>query len=368
MAGLAAMEAGDPLDSALREFLLGRPAAFLALVHGMHTREERRTTALKSNMGQLSGKLAVMLAVNRIRERVLAPAAESGSARETRERLAGYVNRTLDRALRLAVEEPGELNPALRTVNSSNPRFGNIGEKPFSCLTPGEVEAMREVVRLLVRKLKDQTARRLGARRRGGIDVRKTLRLASRSQGVPLGIVRRSRPLRRGRIVALCDVSGSVWSAARFMLTMLFSLQECFDRVASFIFVSDLCEVTDLFRRHGIDEAIDKALSLPDINFHDHTDYGAALQAFRHRHMAALSPRTTVIVMGDGRSNHHNPQGHILGEIREHCRRIVWLNPEPPSAWATGDSEIPTYRAWCHEVRTCRTLNDLVSFIEELVV
>ena len=72
--------------------------------------------------------------------------------------------------------------------------------------------------------------------------------------------------------------------------------------------------------------------------------------------------------MGDGRSNYQNPQGHILGEIRERSRRIIWLNPEPASTWGSGDSEMPTYRTWCHEVRTCMNLDHLYSFMEELVV
>ncbi|MFO7861353.1 MAG: hypothetical protein R6U41_09035 [Desulfosalsimonas sp.] len=45
-----------------------------------------------------------------------------------------------------------------------------------------------------------------------------------------------------------------------------------------------------------------------------------------------------------------------------------WLNPEPEAFWGTGDSEMHTYKAHCHEVRTCQNLNQLIDFIEELVL
>ncbi|MFH1152492.1 MAG: VWA domain-containing protein [Pseudomonadota bacterium] len=367
---LDSLDAQTPMDNALASLIQGDPVPFLSQVHDLHTREETRTIALKSNLGQLSGKLGIMLAINGIRTRImsLAQGMEDLTDPRDRRRFQDHVDRALGAAFDMAVNEPGELNHSLKIVSSSDKRFSGLGEKPFSCLSAQEMDAMREVIRLLVRKLKDQVTRRFSVRNRGVIDIKKTLRLASRFQGIPLGIVYKNKPPRKSRIVALCDVSGSVWSAARFMLSVLYSLQECFDRVASFIFVSDLAEVTGLFDRNDINQAIDKALTRDDINYHDQTDYGAALQAFRHRHMAVLNPKTTVIIMGDGRSNYHNPQGHILGEIRERCRRIIWLNPEPESTWGTGDSEIRTYKAWCHEVRTCMNLNHLISFVEELVL
>ena len=84
--------------------------------------------------------------------------------------------------------------------------------------------------------------------------------------------------------------------------------------------------------------------------------------------MNNLDKKTTLIIIGDGRSNYMNPKEHIFGEMREKCRRIIWLNPEPEQFWGTGDSEMKTYKSYCHEVRVCRNLNQLTDFIEELVL
>jgi uncharacterized protein with von Willebrand factor type A (vWA) domain len=75
-----------------------------------------------------------------------------------------------------------------------------------------------------------------------------------------------------------------------------------------------------------------------------------------------------VIIVGDARSNYQHPRESVLAEIREKARRIIWLNPEPENFWGTGDSEMHTYKAHCHEVRVCQNLNQLIDFIEELVL
>jgi hypothetical protein len=54
--------------------------------------------------------------------------------------------------------------------------------------------------------------------------------------------------------------------------------------------------------------------------------------------------------------------------MRERCRRVIWLNPEQENLWGSGDSEIRSYTPHCHEVRQCRNINQLLTFIEELVL
>ena len=152
------------------------------------------------------------------------------------------------------------------------------------------------------------------------------------------------------------------------MLNMLYSLQDCFSRVKSFVFISEIHEASDYFDRHDTNEAIEKILFEADINYGDMTDYGATFKTFQDNHMNDLDKKTTLIVIGDGRSNYLNPQEHIFSEMREKVRRVIWLNPEPEQFWGSGDSEMNTYKAYCHEVRVCRNLNQLTEFIEELVL
>jgi hypothetical protein len=181
-------------------------------------------------------------------------------------------------------------------------------------------------------------------------------------------LVFRNKPKRKGKIVTLCDVSGSVWSAAKFMLNMLYSLQDCFFQVRSFIFVSELAEVTQTFEKYEINHAIDKALKEAKINYEAATDYGKTLRHFKKRYLDSLNKKTTLIIIGDGRTNYTNPEEEILGEIRDKCRRIIWLNPESTMFWYTGDSRMKTYEPYCNQVRHCQNLNQLLDFIKTLVL
>jgi hypothetical protein len=238
----------------------------------------------------------------------------------------------------------------------------------FASLTPREVEAMREAIALLVRRLKDRISRRQAARQRGVLDVKKTLRRAAAYAGVPLEVFHRRRPPRKARIVTLCDVSGSVWSAARFMLNMLYSLQGCFAQVRSFIFVAGVQEVSDVFKQHAVNPAIEKILKDADIDYNAATDYGRTLREFRQHYLDILNRQTTLIIIGDGRCNYTDPQEGILAEMRSRCRRLIWLNPEARQFWYTGDSEMRVFEAVCDEVRPCQNLNQLLAFITALVL
>lgn len=243
-----------------------------------------------------------------------------------------------------------------------------LGAVHFASLTPREVEAMREAIALLVRRLKDRVTRRQAARRRGMLDVKKTLRRAAAYAGVPLEVFHRRRPPRKAKIVTLCDVSGSVWSAARFMLNMLYSLQGCFAQVRSFIFVAGVQEVSDVFKQHAVNPAIEKILKDADIDYNAATDYGRTFREFRQHYLDILNRQTTLILIGDGRCNYTDPQEGILAEMRARCRRLIWLNPEAFQFWYTGDSEMRVFESVCDEVRPCQNLNQLLAFITALVL
>ena len=152
------------------------------------------------------------------------------------------------------------------------------------------------------------------------------------------------------------------------MLNMLYSLQECFTQVRSFVFVAGLEEVTKIFEDCEINQAIEKVLKEANIEYNAATDYGLTLRQFNQQYMDILNKKTTLIIIGDGRTNYANPEDHILAEMRERSRRVIWLNPETQYFWYTGDSEMRTYQACCDEVRPCQNLNQLLDFIKSLVL
>lgn len=362
-------QTGDDIDEALLDFLNGDPQGYLETLQALNQPEDGRQTPLRSNLGELSSRLSVMLKINRLRSRSLALVEDRLAADPvTRQQVEKYFGALLNRAYNLLRHDAPIENAGLREVKNPEKKFRDMGETPFANLSPAETEAMKEATARLVKKLKDIVSRRLAARKKGVLDIKKTLQRANRYQGVPIDICYKNRPPRKSRVVTLCDVSGSVWSAARFMLHLLYSLQDCFAGVKSFIFVSGVTEVTSFFQKYDCDQAIDKILSEADLDYNVPTDYGRTFLSFRDNHLDELNGRTVLIIIGDGRTNYMNPRVEALEEMRGKSRRVIWLNPETMSTWHTGDSEMPAFRQYCHEVRPCRNLNQLAAFVEDLVI
>jgi uncharacterized protein with von Willebrand factor type A (vWA) domain len=361
---LAPPAGSDLLLQALLDFLGGNPTALLGQVPAAGQRQGGHGGTAAARRLMLAGRIDAL-------EEALTAALAGRRAElgwEERRDLLEHFQDRLDSARQLLEQPPRARADTDRQVRSYRQHLDDLGEIHFASLTPREVEAMREVVEQLVRRLKDKVSRRRAAGRRGPLDVKKTLRRAVACEGVPFEVFYRRRPKRKAKIVVLCDVSGSVWSAARFMLNMLYSLQECFTQVRSFIFVSGVAEVTNVFEDHEINPAIDKILKEADIDYNAATDYGRTFREFRQNYMDILNKKTTLIVIGDGRSNYTDPEVSILEAMRGRSRRLVWLNPETEQFWATGDSEMRALAAVCDTVRPCQNLKQLTDFITSLVL
>jgi uncharacterized protein len=364
------VEGGDA-DSSIIDFLEGDPLGFLEDLRRLHASEENASKVVKSNLGGLSGRLEIMLQLNRAQNRIMEFMNERSSERGEQNPDGGtenYFTRRINAARRMLSEEKKPENRGLKHVKTDTVTGTGLGNKFFSSLTITEIEEMRVAIEQLVRKLKDIVTRRWAVQSSGILDIKKTLRRASRYNGVPLDLTYKKKPPRKGKIVTLCDISGSVWSAARFMLNMLYSLHECFSKVRTFVFVSRLAEATEIFDGNDINDAIDKVMTGIDLDYNALTDYGETFHEFQKSYLHILDRKTTLIIVGDGRSNYFNPGESALEEMREKCRRVIWLNPEPEKFWSYGDSEMGTYMAYCHEVRPCQNLNQLVNFIQELVL
>ena len=333
---LKQMPHDNPVYDAVVDFLQGNPLALLREMRRIQTEEE--VTMLRFNLGPLGNRLNVMLQINKAASAANALVeenyAKSNSA--ARHDLTAYFAERVATARSILMYEPRPGDISTKKTKTDEQKFKGLGEKSFSSFTREELEEMREAIDKLVRKLKNIVSRRFSVRNRGNLDVKKTLRASAKYNGVPLDIKYRRKTKRKSRIVTLCDVSGSVWAAARFMLNLLYSLQDCFDKVNSFVFIDHLSEVTSIFEEHEINEAIRLVLEKSDLNYDASTDYGETLRNFKKDYMDILTKKTTLIIVGDGRSNYMNPEDAILGQMRERCRRVIWLNPEQENLWGTG--------------------------------
>jgi uncharacterized protein len=242
-----------------------------------------------------------------------------------------------------------------------------LADKPLFALSADEVAQMRTVVARLARKIKDALALRQRQERRGRIDARRTIRASLQYGGVPMEVHLRRRRRDRPKLVTICDVSDSVRNASRFMLQLVWSLQECFSRVRSFVFVSEIAEVTEAFRTYPVERAIEWALRAAPVDYHCRSDFGYAFNRFVRTELEGLDRKTTVMILGDARNNYNDPQAWALRLIRERVKGIIWLNPEGQWGWGIGDSVMPLYAPACDLVRECRTIGQLGEAVDTLV-
>lgn len=223
---------------------------------------------------------------------------------------------------------------------------------------------IQDVVLRMARRLVSAYSHRRKVFRRGQLHVPRTLRRNMKYDDAIFDLHWKSVKVDRPRVFAICDVSGSVADYARFMLMLLYSLDEVLPKVRSFAFSSDLGEVTELFARNGIEDAI--ALTLKQYGGGS-TDYGQAFADFRKLCLDEIDKRATVIMLGDARNNFGDARTDVLKELYDRSKRVIWLNPEARAMWNTGDSEMRHYAPYCHQVDECGTLAQLERFVSRLL-
>ena len=237
----------------------------------------------------------------------------------------------------------------------------------FTAARKDDLAEMRREIYPLARRLATRMTRQRHARRRGPLDVRRTVRASVSSGGVPLATYHRPRRPHRTELVVLCDVSGSVASFAQFTLLLVWALSEQFGKVRAFTFVDQVHEVTDVFRP-GADPG-EVLAQLAARTAHaarwGRTDYGRAFATFADQHADALGPRSSLLVLGDARSNYSDLRVEALADLAGRARHTWWLNPEHPRHWDTGDSAATVYGAVVPMVE-CRNLAQLSDFVRGL--
>ena len=191
------------------------------------------------------------------------------------------------------------------------------------------------------------------------------MRASLETGGVPLKLKYRSRRPRRPEMYVLCDVSTSVTSASVFFLSVLHALHDSFRKLRSFVFIERISEVTDVFERErdflAISERISREGGVADVS--GYTDYGRVWLELAELIEDDLDPRSTLIVLGDARTNGREPHAQAFGRIAARAGRTFWLNPEPRLYWNYGDSVMAAYEPHCTAAFECWTTRHLEGFV-----
>jgi uncharacterized protein with von Willebrand factor type A (vWA) domain len=273
--------------------------------------------------------------------------------REQIGRFERHLRRELERAL---IERTQKLPPSrpLAELDRALPT------SPAQDLT-----AVHRAVAQLKRRLATLGHEQRGRRRASVVDMRRTMRASLDTGGVPLRLKYRPKHPRRPEIYVLCDVSTSVTSASVFFLSVLHALHDSFRKLRSFVFIERISEVTDVFERErdfrAISDRISREGGVADVS--GYTDYGRVWLEFLEQIVDDLGPRSTVIVLGDARTNGREPHAEVFARITERAGRTFWLNPEPRLYWNYGDSVMAAYERHCTAAFECWTTRHLEGFV-----
>jgi len=241
----------------------------------------------------------------------------------------------------------------------------DLMERSFSSLSETEMDVLRDQVRRLAARLRSRAALRQKRGKQGKLDAKATIRASLRYGGVPIELKMKRKRL-KPRLVVFLDVSTSMRPVSEFFLRLVYELGDQIQKTISFAFIDHLEEVTDEMKTLRPEEAINAVLTKLPAG-HYNTDLGYALRQFVRDHTGSVDHRTTVIVLGDGRNNYNDPALGAVDEIKRRSRRLIWMNPEYPAQWGTGDSDMDRYAPMCNDVHTVRNLKQLTDAIDSIL-
>ncbi|MEV6771641.1 VWA domain-containing protein [Nocardia sp. NPDC051030] len=238
----------------------------------------------------------------------------------------------------------------------------------FLRISQNELDELRRSSQRLARVLASRLAARRRRARRGEIDLRKTMRKSMSTGGVPVNLVTRKPRPGRPDLVLLCDISGSVAGFSSFTMLMVNALREQFSRVRIFAFVDRADEVTQLFDSATPLDQITRRIFTESkvVGIEGHSDYGSALEGFAENWPDAVTSRTSLLILGDARTNYRDPALATLQKLVATAKHAYWLNPEAEKVWGTGDSAAKKY-AEIIEMHECRSARQLTTVVGRLL-
>jgi uncharacterized protein len=280
------------------------------------------------------------------------PALESQGARRERLALEGWGEEGQE-------EETGEPLgvPAASELEA-------VATRDFSTFSADQLDELLRVTVQIARRLARRVSRRRRpVRRRGRVDLRRTLR-ANLTRGEIIELRYRQRKRRKVRLVLLCDVSGSMDLYSRFLLQFLFALQHVFARVETFTFSVRLTRVTDVLRARSYREVLRRLQEVRD--WSGGTKIGESLGEFNRYWSHLVDRRTIVIVLSDGwDTGDPDVLATELLRIKRRAGRVIWLNPllgnpsyEPLTRGMAAALPLVDHFAAAHNLAALRDLAD----------
>lgn len=241
----------------------------------------------------------------------------------------------------------------------------NLMDKSFGALSDRDMVKLRREMQRLANRLRSRVSLRQKRAKSGQLDAKATIRANMRYGTVPVELKQRSKKL-KPKLVVICDISGSMRYCSELMLSLVYSLQDLVTKTHAFAFIDHLEYISPDFAGRTADEAIQQVMIRMPRGYYS-TDLGYALVNFQQDFMDTIDHRTTLIMVGDGRNNYNNPQLEIFRTMAKRSRRAIWINPEPPPLWGTGDSDMLQYAPLADDVVMAATMGELTEAVDHLL-
>jgi hypothetical protein len=358
------MMTGQPMDSRQMRMMAQQSLGMTPMMRqGMQPWMSRRAMR-NMEFDRLDELLQELL--EKLREAGVSEQALQELAREARENqgaLAEQMSQEIGRAMAQQAAEEQQRQPQ---------RIDELLDRSMENLSREDVDDLRQIVTRLAAQLRTRAALRQKRASRGTLDAKSTIRANQKFGGVPLD-VRHKRKHLKPKLVVICDRSRSTESVVRFLLTLIYTLQDQISRTRSFAFIETIYDVSNYFDELRPDEAIDQVMQNVYPKRSYSTDLGASLEAFLNDYGGCVDHRTTVIILGDGRNNENDPNLAALTAIKQRARRIVWFNPEQRYMWGKYDpgslsSDMLKYMPLCDAAHQVSSLRELVNAVDSLFV
>ena len=295
-------EGGAPSDSAnqsLTEMLENNDTAALqAAMQQAATEAGLANAKLFTQQGMFSRRIMEAMGLAELEARIRqmnegGETEEADKLREGRARLFDAVQDFVERQIAMRTKNAGRL---LREDALSRIRLSNLDKS--------DMKIMRELIRKLAKRLASRHSRRRKKAQRGMLDIRRTMRANVAYDGKLFNLAWRRVKVERPKLIVLCDVSGSVAAVSRFFLMFLYSLDEVMPKTRSFVFSNRAGEITDVLQEGDLEEAMENALKQYGGGS---TDYGMSMMDLAEATLDAVDKKTTLMVLGDARSNYGDP-------------------------------------------------------------
>jgi uncharacterized protein with von Willebrand factor type A (vWA) domain len=238
--------------------------------------------------------------------------------------------------------------------------------RPFNALSDSEMDKLRKEVHRLAAALRTRVALRQKRAKTGQLDAKATIRANLKHGNVPIDIRHRDRKL-KPRLVVICDISTSMRYCSELMLGLIHAMQDQISKTHAFAFIDHLEYVTPDMTNRDANQAVAQVLERMPSGYYN-TDLGYSLDMLAQDYMDRLDSHTTFIVVGDGRNNYNDPRLDIFRELARRSNRTIWLNPEPPMLWGTGDSDMLKYAPMCNVILQVNTLAELTAAVDKLLI